>query len=79
MKRERRWADAVARWTPGLLAVGCCLWGLPAPEVRVGGQEPGAARERAGRLPSGHPERHAAHIPLTDVERELWSALDLKA
>ncbi|WP_443031219.1 DUF6059 family protein [Streptomyces sp. 3213.3] len=26
--------------------------------------------------PSGHRECLAAHIPPTDVERELWSALD---
>ncbi|MEV6539247.1 DUF6059 family protein [Streptomyces sp. NPDC051665] len=74
VSRARRWADAFARWTPGLLAVGCCLGGLPLPEL--------SARERTpepyGGLPYGHPECLAAHIPLTDVERELWSALDQK-
>ncbi|WP_369264817.1 DUF6059 family protein [Streptomyces sp. R35] len=79
MKRRRRWADVFARWTPGLLAVGCCLWGLPVPEAPTGGEETERTPEPDGRLPSGHPERLAAHIPLTHVERELWSALNLKA
>ncbi|MEU6071473.1 DUF6059 family protein [Streptomyces sp. NPDC047082] len=79
MKRRHRWADVIVRWTPGLLAVGCCLWGLPVPEVSVSTEDRGRTREPDGRLPPGHPERHAAHIPLTDVERELWSALNLEA
>ncbi|MFE5086822.1 DUF6059 family protein [Streptomyces mirabilis] len=49
------------------------------PQTFVGGEEPGRTREQDGRLPAGHPECHAAHIPLTDVERELWSALNVEA
>ncbi|MFD4561589.1 hypothetical protein ACFWP5_46010 [Streptomyces sp. NPDC058469] len=75
MRRARRWADAFARWTPGLLAVGCFLGGLPLPNA----SEERTARtpEPYGGLPSGHPEGPAAHIPPTDVGRELWSALEL--
>ncbi|WP_406335575.1 DUF6059 family protein [Streptomyces sp. NBC_00203] len=79
MKRARRWADVFAGWTPGLLAVGCCLWGLPVPEMSARGEETGRTPDSDVRLPSGHPECLAAQIPLTDVERELWSALHLKA
>ncbi|MCX5008792.1 hypothetical protein OHB05_40420 [Streptomyces sp. NBC_00638] len=79
MKRARRWAEEFARWTPGLLAVGACLWGLPVPEVSAHGGGTARTPEPGGRLPSGHPERPAAHIPPTDVERALWAALNLKA
>jgi hypothetical protein len=74
MSRTRRWADALARWTPGLLAVGCCLGGLPLPRAATHEETP----EPYDGPPSGHPECLAAHIPPTDVERQLWSALDLK-
>lgn len=76
MRRAHRWADALARWTPGLLAVGCCLGGLPLPHACE--ERTGRTPEPYGGLPSGHPERLAAHIPPTDVERELWSALNLR-
>lgn len=71
VSRARRWADVFARWTPGLLAVGCCLGGLPLPELPAHEKR----AESYGGLPSGHPECLAAHIPLTDAERELWSDL----
>ena len=70
VKRAPRWGEVFARWTPGLLAMGCCLWGLPTPEM--------PAREGWAGPPPSHPERLAAHIPLTEVERQLWSALGLK-
>ncbi|WP_019071716.1 DUF6059 family protein [Streptomyces hokutonensis] len=70
VSRERRWADAFARWVPGLLAIGCCLGGLLLPVVPA--RRPGPYDGP----PSGHPECLATHIPPTDVERELWSALD---
>ncbi|MFF4258659.1 DUF6059 family protein [Streptomyces sp. NPDC001663] len=74
---KRRWADVLARWTPGLVAVGCCLWGLPVPEAAARDDQPERTQEQDGRPPSGHPECLAAHIPPTDVEREIWSALNL--
>ncbi|MFI0962841.1 DUF6059 family protein [Streptomyces sp. NPDC021080] len=74
-RRARRWADVLARWTPGLLAVGCLLSGCLLPEPSVHGKEPEGTPDRNGRPPAGHPECPAAHIPPTDVERELWSAL----
>ncbi|MFJ8492695.1 DUF6059 family protein [Streptomyces sp. NPDC094038] len=70
MKRARRWGEVFARWTPGLLAMGCCLWGLPVPEVPVTEEPTGP--------PPGHPECLAGHVPLTEAERQLWSALALK-
>jgi hypothetical protein len=79
MRHARRWADAFARWTPGLLAIGCCLGGLPLPGAPTHGGDGQRTPEPYGRPPSGHPERPASHIPLTKVERELWSALNLEA
>ncbi|MFI0967917.1 DUF6059 family protein [Streptomyces sp. NPDC021080] len=73
--RRARWADALARWAPGLLAVGCLLSGCPLPGPPAHQEEPEPAPEPSGRPPSWHPESCATHIPPTDVERELWSAL----
>ncbi|MFJ3899843.1 DUF6059 family protein [Streptomyces sp. NPDC090083] len=70
MRRANRWGDTFARWSPGLLAMGCCLWGLPLPKA--------PAREEPVGPPPGHPECLAAHIPLTDGERQLWAALGLR-
>ncbi|MFF4803799.1 DUF6059 family protein [Streptomyces sp. NPDC001351] len=70
MSRRRRWAGLLARWAPGLLAVGCCLWGLPTP---------GAPFWKPAQPPPGHPERAAGHIPPSEVERELWAGLGLGA
>ncbi|WP_406449112.1 hypothetical protein OH768_01335 [Streptomyces sp. NBC_01622] len=70
MSRARRWADAPARWTPGLLAVGCCLGGLPLPQVSADEETTERTPEPYDGLPYGHPECLAAHIPPTDVERE---------
>ncbi|MFD6275286.1 DUF6059 family protein [Streptomyces sp. NPDC060209] len=63
---------------PGLFASGCGLWGIPAAWLwqEEGGRPPSTgAHEVPARLPPGHPECLAAHIPLTEVERELWSRL----
>ncbi|MGX9883224.1 DUF6059 family protein [Streptomyces sp. NPDC002276] len=78
MSRARRWADVFARWAPGLLAVGCCLGALPVPVAAARGAEPERTPEPDSGPPPGHPECLAAHIPPTGVERELWSALNLK-
>ncbi|MFJ6833550.1 DUF6059 family protein [Streptomyces sp. NPDC091209] len=79
MRSARRWADVIARWTPGLPAVACLLSGCPVPGPSVLGEEAEPTPETSGRPPSGHPECLAAHIPPTDLERELWSALNLGA
>ncbi|MFF2124062.1 hypothetical protein ACFVW1_01405 [Streptomyces olivochromogenes] len=34
----------------------------------AGGEEPGRTREQGGRLPVGHPEGHAVHIPSGQFE-----------
>ncbi|MFJ9567330.1 DUF6059 family protein [Streptomyces fuscichromogenes] len=72
MKRALRWGELFARWTPGLLAMGCCLWGLQVlPEIPVTEEPTGP--------PPGHPERLAVDVPLTEAERQLWSILGLNA
>ncbi|MFF3504276.1 DUF6059 family protein [Streptomyces sp. NPDC003247] len=78
MTRARRWADVLARWTPGLLAVGCLLGGLPLPEASARAEETQRMPEPDGGPPPGHPEC-LAHLPMTETERELWSALGLEA
>ncbi|MFC1437577.1 DUF6059 family protein [Streptacidiphilus sp. N1-10] len=78
-RRARRpprwwWLLLLDRWTPGLIAFGCSLWGIctpwPWPEAR---QRTGPADHP----PPGHPERLCVHIPPTEVERDLWSRLGL--
>ncbi|MFJ8861751.1 DUF6059 family protein [Streptomyces sp. NPDC102451] len=77
MSGRQHWAELLALMGPGLFSIGCGLWGIPAawlwqedgPSRRTG------AHEAPARLPPGHPERLAAHVPPTEVERELWSRL----
>ncbi|MEU4084558.1 DUF6059 family protein [Streptomyces aureus] len=75
MRRAGRWTGLLARLGPGLLAVGSMLAGCPLPVPAVPREEPERTADPSGSLPAGHPERPAGHIPPTEVERELWSAL----
>ncbi|MFD5636111.1 DUF6059 family protein [Streptomyces sp. NPDC127077] len=78
IRRSRRWADVFARWTSGLLAVGSMLSGCPLPTPSVHREQPDRTPDTSCRPPAGHPERPAAHVPPTDVERELWCALGIE-
>ncbi|MFI6493961.1 DUF6059 family protein [Streptomyces sp. NPDC050564] len=62
----------MAQLSPGLFAVGCCLWSVPALLLR---QEVGQPPEKPRGTPPGHPECWVAHIPRTHVERALWAGL----
>ncbi|MFF7127347.1 hypothetical protein [Streptomyces sp. NPDC008240] len=47
------------------------------PETAVRGGRLERMPQQDGRLLTGHPECLATHIPPTDVEREVWSGLNL--